>query len=624
MQQMYRFSAEESAELKRLAAEDPKSCCIDNTPEMCRLLLRFGANPNARDTERWTPLHAAATCHHTELCAILIAHGADLLAMNADGNMPYECCLPGPTLSLIETEMDKRGITQEELDDLHRLPECEMLADMETLYKSGADMNTLDKQGAALLHIAAACGYEEVTIFLLKHGAKIDQLDRDGWQAIHIAACWEHLEIIEILVNFGADIMAETTSGETVFDICDDLEMHARLVEIKEEAERKQFQQQDALNRPEKPKDASIRRTSMREKKMISWKEAKQEAEMRGVGSLDLADGDTELAPPEPVNPTEMNAERRVTSPLTVNTNITMAQQQQPSVRTSTSAVSPTVPPASTRHSSTSHSPSVTSPNVQPLETVQSPRSKRPSTVSSNGVFSPTGSDSSVFSNGNRKTSDRSSTKPPRSEKRVTSPEPGSHIGSKRGTMENEHKPTRRVTPSNPNNEGQYTPSQPVRTLSKPTGSGIDQTLHQMPPSPATKTRNHVNDRCSNQPGGALRNTTQTASSPTLAHRASTQSRRARISDSTEPGKTDPTTPNLSAHNAYFNPVHHSQPLSPNSGGHGGTVHSTQIRQTRPSYGSQSTEHDTVQTTNLPRKSVRELIEYDSDSKISGKCCVVM
>lgn len=30
--------------------------------------------------------------------------------MNADGNMPYECCLPGPTLSLIETEMDKRGM----------------------------------------------------------------------------------------------------------------------------------------------------------------------------------------------------------------------------------------------------------------------------------------------------------------------------------------------------------------------------------------------------------------------------------------------------------------------------------------------------------------------------------
>lgn len=47
-------------------------CCIDNNLEMCRLLLRYGANPNSRDTELWTPLHASATCHHTEMCKILI------------------------------------------------------------------------------------------------------------------------------------------------------------------------------------------------------------------------------------------------------------------------------------------------------------------------------------------------------------------------------------------------------------------------------------------------------------------------------------------------------------------------------------------------------------------------
>ncbi|VDP98572.1 unnamed protein product [Trichobilharzia regenti] len=117
---------------------------------MCRLLLRYGANPNSRDTERWTPLHAAATCHHTEMCKLLIDHGADLLAMNVDGYMPYECCMPGQTLNLIEMEMDKRGITQEEIDDWHRVPECEMLADMEALYKAGADLDMLDPQGASM------------------------------------------------------------------------------------------------------------------------------------------------------------------------------------------------------------------------------------------------------------------------------------------------------------------------------------------------------------------------------------------------------------------------------------------------------------------------------------------
>ncbi|KAH8868741.1 Protein phosphatase 1 regulatory subunit 16A [Schistosoma japonicum] len=288
-------------------------CCIDNNLEMCRLLLRYGANPNSRDTELWTPLHASATCHHTEMCKILIDHGADLLAMNVDGNMPYECCMPGPTLNLIETEMDKRGITQEEIDDWHRVPECEMLADMEALYKAGADLDRLDSQGASMLHIASASGFEEVVLFLLKRGAKIDLPDKDGWQAIHIAACWCQLEIVELLVNFGADIMAETRNGETVFDICEDIEMHSRLIEIKQEMERKKSQQQDVLDRPGKPRElvrrrsstnprsASIRRTSMREKKMISWKEAKQEAEMRGVATTPADEKDVSSKPLSPI-----------------------------------------------------------------------------------------------------------------------------------------------------------------------------------------------------------------------------------------------------------------------------------------------------------------------------------
>lgn len=44
-----------------------------------------------------------------------------------------------------------KGITQEEIDDWHRVPECEMLADMEALYKAGADLDRLDAQGASMV-----------------------------------------------------------------------------------------------------------------------------------------------------------------------------------------------------------------------------------------------------------------------------------------------------------------------------------------------------------------------------------------------------------------------------------------------------------------------------------------
>lgn len=48
-------------------------CCIDDNEEMMKLLLEFGANVNAEDSEKWTPLHAAATCGHLHLVRYLIA-----------------------------------------------------------------------------------------------------------------------------------------------------------------------------------------------------------------------------------------------------------------------------------------------------------------------------------------------------------------------------------------------------------------------------------------------------------------------------------------------------------------------------------------------------------------------
>ncbi|KAG2458143.1 PP16A phosphatase, partial [Polypterus senegalus] len=80
-------------------------CCIDDFEEMVRILLEAGADVNACDSELWTPLHAAATCGHLSLVELLISHGANLLAVNADGNMPYDLCEDEMTLDYIETAM---------------------------------------------------------------------------------------------------------------------------------------------------------------------------------------------------------------------------------------------------------------------------------------------------------------------------------------------------------------------------------------------------------------------------------------------------------------------------------------------------------------------------------------
>ena len=55
-----------------IAVLSPLQCCIDDSAEMMALLLDHGADVDAEDSERWTPLHAAATCGHLHLVTQLV------------------------------------------------------------------------------------------------------------------------------------------------------------------------------------------------------------------------------------------------------------------------------------------------------------------------------------------------------------------------------------------------------------------------------------------------------------------------------------------------------------------------------------------------------------------------
>ena len=56
----------------------------------------------------------------------------NLLALNADGNMPYDICDDEVTLDYIETQMDRIGITQEMIDKTRSQSRN---SDVESIYK---------------------------------------------------------------------------------------------------------------------------------------------------------------------------------------------------------------------------------------------------------------------------------------------------------------------------------------------------------------------------------------------------------------------------------------------------------------------------------------------------------
>ena len=65
-------------------------------PKIARLLLKYGANPNARYHDLRTPLHLASIdTDLLEVLRILLEHGADLDAKDKDGKTPLQLSLEG-------------------------------------------------------------------------------------------------------------------------------------------------------------------------------------------------------------------------------------------------------------------------------------------------------------------------------------------------------------------------------------------------------------------------------------------------------------------------------------------------------------------------------------------------
>uniref|UniRef100_A0A672S8U0 Protein phosphatase 1 regulatory subunit 16A n=1 Tax=Sinocyclocheilus grahami TaxID=75366 RepID=A0A672S8U0_SINGR len=260
--------------------------CIDDFLDIARCLLDAGANVNACDSELWTPLHAAATCGHTDLVQLLIEAGADLLAVNADGNMPYDLCEDEATLELIEMIMAEEGITQERIDECRGAKESAMLSDLQELVASGADLNVKDELGATLLHVAAANGYMSVGELLLEHRISPNDRDADGWTPLHAAACWGQIQMVELLVANGANLNAKSELDEMPLDVCTDEEVRTKMMELKQKHDAIMKGQDKHKNTLQKRVSSTgsrgkvVRRTSVNERSSLYRREHQKEAKV--------------------------------------------------------------------------------------------------------------------------------------------------------------------------------------------------------------------------------------------------------------------------------------------------------------------------------------------------------
>ena len=145
-------------------SERTQDCRLD----VVKFLLEHGADPDAKDDDRWTPLHEASNYGSVKGAQLILEHGASIHVRNKEGQTPLHRVLVG-------------------LDDT--FDTLDMFLDtMRFLLEHGADVDALDDDHATPLHVASHHGCVKGARLLLEHGANVHLEDEKGRTPFQVAS----------------------------------------------------------------------------------------------------------------------------------------------------------------------------------------------------------------------------------------------------------------------------------------------------------------------------------------------------------------------------------------------------------------------------------------------------
>eukprot|EP00798_Chlamydomonas_sp_ICE-L_P027247 gene27247-biopygen995 len=158
--------------------------------ECIKSLLGRGADVNAKDIGRRTPLHYASRNGDVESCKVVLDSGAEVDAMDNGGGTPLHYA------------------------SIHGQVEC-----LKALLECGADVTAKDIGGGTPLHDASRNGHVECVETLLANGAGIDEKDASGRSPSDYAAQNEHAQCLKAFLDSGAEeLRKQLTIATTMND----------------------------------------------------------------------------------------------------------------------------------------------------------------------------------------------------------------------------------------------------------------------------------------------------------------------------------------------------------------------------------------------------------------------
>ncbi|MBI5258351.1 MAG: ankyrin repeat domain-containing protein [Burkholderiales bacterium] len=162
-----------------------------------RLLLDKGADVNAHDGDRRTPLHYAANQGHADVAQLLLDKGANVNARDGNGWTALHHAANQGNVEVVRL----------------------LVGVIRLLLDKGADINASDGNGRAPLHYAAFRGHADVVRLLLNKGANVNARDGNGWTALHDAANYGQAAAVQLLLDKGGSSNARSNDGRTPLGI---------------------------------------------------------------------------------------------------------------------------------------------------------------------------------------------------------------------------------------------------------------------------------------------------------------------------------------------------------------------------------------------------------------------
>lgn len=172
--------------------------CESQLPELVEVLCLFGAETNAVDSERNSPIHltvskgAGRDTVKRQILEMLMTYQAGFAAANAAGFTPLHLACQSGSIRCAQCLLDRR-------------------ADVQAIAAHA---------GLTCLHLACAGGHAEMTQLILQVSPQsLDMVDAEGNTALHKCAAVGNLDSALSLLKLGANTTIKNSQNKTVEDV---------------------------------------------------------------------------------------------------------------------------------------------------------------------------------------------------------------------------------------------------------------------------------------------------------------------------------------------------------------------------------------------------------------------